>query len=103
MEKFEQPSGRLLGNVAKSLAAFLQDQGYHIRDIASRKSKYTLLLVVQQVRPGDCSDYRGVETRFKQAVGEAATGQDSGVPRYSLAALEIGSPKMTLKCTHKPA
>lgn len=100
-EHFETPAGRRLETLGKSLSAYLQDQGYQVRDIVSRRSKYTLLMVMLQVKPTDCQDFRAVQTRFKQIVGEAAQGEAGGASRYALAVLKVNSPKVVMTCGGK--
>lgn len=100
-EVFAMPAGFRSDVLDKSLAGYLQDQGYRVRDIVSHKSKYTLLLVMPHIKPTDCPGFRDVEARFKQVIGDAARGQVDGMSRYTLAALEIDSPKQSIQCVGK--
>lgn len=96
-EHFAAPEGRRLGELAKTLAAYLQDQGYQVGDIVSRKTKYTLLMAMPELKPTDCPTFREVETRFEKVIGDAA--QSHGASRYALATLMLSSPKASIKCT----
>lgn len=99
-EHFAAPEGRRLGDLAKTLAAYLQDQGYEVGDIVSRRSKYTLLMAMPEVKPTDCLAFHEVETRFEKVIGAAA--QSNGASRYALATLVLSSPKSSIKCVSHP-
>jgi hypothetical protein len=85
--------------LSSSFDAFMMDQGYKIREIVSSKTKYTLLLVMPKVKKTDCADYLEVEDRFKSAIRKSVPASAKGEALYSVAVLEIESPKEKITCT----
>jgi hypothetical protein len=84
--------------IGKSLEDYIADQGYDISNIVSKRARYTLLLVLQEVKPTDCQTYADVEKRFQDAIARTISVNASVQATYSLAIIEVGSPKSTITC-----
>lgn len=84
--------------IGKSLKSYIADQGYDISNIVSKRARYTLLLVLQEVKPTDCQTYADVEMRFQDAIARTISMDASAKATYSLAIIEVGSPKSTITC-----
>jgi hypothetical protein len=80
------------------LRNYLLDQGYRMGDIVHRDTPFTLLLVMQTVKKTDCQAYADLEARFKNRIRRAVEDGNVDQPFYSVALLEVGSPKSTIKC-----
>lgn len=90
-----------LATTAKSFKYFLLDQDYNIRKIVSRESKYTLILTGWVVKDTDCAFYTDIQSRYKTLIRKSMPKPAGGEPVYSVAILQIGSPKQTLSCMTK--
>jgi hypothetical protein len=98
-QAFSELPGKRSDALSSSFDAFMMDQGYKIREIVSRKTTYTLLLVMPKVKKTDCADYLEVEDRFKSAIRKSVPASVKGETLYSVAILEIESPKEKITCT----
>lgn len=85
--------------LASAFDGFMLDQGYGIREIVSGKTRYTLLLVMPKVKKTDCAEYLKVEDRFKHAIRESVAASAKGEALYSVAVVEVESPKEKITCT----
>lgn len=84
--------------ISKSLESYMADQGYDISNIVSKKARYTLFLVLQEVKSTDCQTYADVERRFQDAIARTISANAAQRATYSLAIIEVGSPKSTITC-----
>ncbi len=81
-----------------SLKNFLLDQGYEVHRMVKGKAKYALLLVMPKVKKTDCAEYIDIENKFKRAIRKSMHQASESDPLYSVAIIEIESPKVKITC-----
>lgn len=97
-QAFDETTEAERKRTAASLESFIDDQGYDMSTIVDHKTPLTLLLVLQQVKPTDCQTYADVERRFQDAIARTISANAAQRATYSLAIIEVGSPKSTITC-----
>lgn len=100
-QRFTDVPKAKLADTAKSLKYFLLDQGYDIHKIVSSQSKYTLILTGWVVRKTDCQFYTDIQNKYKTVIRSSMPKLAGGEPLYSVAILQVGSSKQTLRCGTK--